>query len=60
MFGLKSPLPTTMNPMAKISAARDSTVMMRWPAAMTHPPMSTARLSPSTRSASSPPKGGVR
>jgi hypothetical protein len=37
-----------------------SNVIMKWPAAMMLPPMITARLLPSQRSAITPPRIGVK
>ena len=60
MFGLKKPLPQISSAKAAKKAMSLSTVIIKWPAAISRPPKTTARRAPSSRSANMPPKNGVR
>ena len=60
MFGLKKPLPQIKSASAAKKAMSFSAVIKRCPAAISSPPSTTARRAPSSRSASIPPKKGVR
>src|SRR5205823_1079636 len=58
MFGLNAPMPT----ISSDSATRNSVsnAIMKCPSAMSRPPMMTVRRRPSSRSATSPPRTGVK
>ncbi len=58
MFGLKQPLPAIRNSSA--GKNRLWIAMRKWPIAMRIAPTTTALRWPSTLSASSPPKNGVK
>ena len=54
-FGLSRPDPQMTSPSPAMKAAVDGTAIVKWPAAMTQPPIQTALRRPQRESATQPP-----